>query len=325
MSDRIAGFLSGLILLSSAVIVPSEGAELVHADGRRETVAEVRKGADGRWMEQREGRLVQLTPGDVVVIILAGGKEEVTIPALLESPDPPEAAALLASLRDPKNEAWLLETAPSLAKRPTRGIHDALVALTTDKSRETRARAIGTLTQLHTKESVTAATKAVLAEKDTTARRRGALLLFSVQEIFQRSDAAASVEAGIAHSDPTVRYVFAMLSPPDLEAANAILRNEALKSSDHHVRESAALELGQRGDAAGTSVLIGMLGRTSLPGFEARDPLGERLMIEEQVEVCAVLGKLGGDGAKAALGKAASSRFEPVKAAARKALETIAK
>ena len=188
-------------------------AELVHADGRREMVQEARRDSQGRWTAVRDGRVTMVTPGEVVVVVDASGKEIELIPPLLETPDSPETAALLASLRDPKNEGWLVQTAAELAKHPTRGIHDALIQLTADRKKETRIRAIGALARLRTKESVTAATAAVLAEKDPGTRRASASALFSVEEIFKRCEAAQSVAAGIADKDAGVRYVFAMLSP----------------------------------------------------------------------------------------------------------------
>ncbi|HZO09378.1 MAG TPA: hypothetical protein VFC77_08370, partial [Myxococcota bacterium] len=220
----------------------------------------------------------------------------------------------------PKNEGWLLTTAPELAKRPTRGIHDALVKLAADKKKEMRLRAISMLARLRTKESVTAASAAILAEKDGATRREAASTLFSVEEIFRRCDAAKSVEAGLADKDSGVRYVYAMVSPRDLQAAIPVLRADGLKASDHHVRESAALELGQRGDGSGESLLITLLARDRMPGVTDDRGLEERLLTSEQVAICEVLGKLGSANGKAALQKATASKLEPVRKAAEKAL-----
>jgi hypothetical protein len=99
-----------------------------------------------------------------------------------------------------------------------------------------------------------------------------------------------------------------------------VLKADGLKSSDHHDRESAALELGRRGDSSGESILVGMLARDKLPGFDGGDALMETCLIQEQVEVCRVLGKLGSDSAKAALKKATASRREAVRKAAADAL-----
>jgi HEAT repeat protein len=197
---------------------------------------------------------------------------------------------------------------------------DALVALAGDAKKDLRARAYRALTALRTRESVAAAGAAILLEKDDAARRTTASLLFAVQGIFGRADTAQTVKAGIADRDAGVRVAFAMLSPPDMEAANVVLRTDGIKHPDHHVRESAAMELGKRGDAAGETILAGMLARTSLPGAEKGEPIYERLLIEEQVAVCRILGKLGTVKGRAALAKAAKSKHEVVRKAAEAAL-----
>jgi hypothetical protein len=121
-----------------------------------------------------------------------------------------------------------------------------------------------------------------------------------------------------------VRIVFALLSPHDDAAATAVLRADGIKNADHHIRESSALELGRRGDGAGESILVGMLARSRLPGFDQDTALMEQYLIREQVEVAGVLGRLGTGSAKAALRKAATSRFEPVRKAAEAALAEAA-
>src|SRR5690606_14185359 len=144
-----------------------------------------------------------------------------------------------------------------------------------------------------------------------------------VQEIVRRCDAAKSVERGIEDKDSVVRVVFALLAPADLAAGSAVLRTDGLKSRDHHIRESAALELGRRGDAAaGESVLIGMLGRNRLPGFDGAAAPMEELLVREQVEICRILGGHGSESGKAALRNATSSRFAAVRQAAERALAT---
>lgn len=296
----------------------ARAAEIIFADGRRETVQEPRKDSQGRWTAVRDGHRTSLRPGDVVVVIDDAGSESVTIPSQAEPPDAPESAAALASLRDPKNDAWRA-SAERLGTRPTKALLDALVALTSDANKELRSRAIVGLTMLRTKEGVTAAAAAVLAEKDATLRREAASALFAVGEIFVRSESKDLVQAGISDRDAMVRIVFASLAPLDLEAAKAVLRTDGLKHGDHHVRESAAVQLGRRGDGAGESILVGMLARARLPGIDD-DALMERMMTREKVEVCALLGKLGTDTAKAALRKAAASGVEAVRKAAEAAL-----
>lgn len=300
----------------------ARAAEVVFADGRREPVTEPRRDAKGVWTATREGRRTVLEPGDVVAVVDDAGTETVTIPATADPPDAPEAAALLASLRDPKNPSWR-QTADQLAERPTKSVLDALVALASDPAKESRRRAVAALARLRTREGVVAAATAILAEKDAALRRESASVLFSVQEIFRRAPTEDVVRKGIADRDAIVRIDFALLAPHDVEAAGEVLRKEGLKSGDHHVRESAAVALGRRGDGAGEGILVGMLARARLPGIDD-EALMERLMIREKVEICGILGKLATDSAKAALRKAASAGPEPVRKAAEDALAAAA-
>lgn len=311
-----------LTILATCVLVlqaHAQSAEIIFADGRHELIKEPKRDAQGRWTALRDGRRTTLRAGEIVVVIDEAGKENITIPDLVNTPDPPETTTLLASLRDLKNAAWR-QTVEQLSMRPTKSLHDALVVMASDSKKELRLRAVNAVAALKTKESVLVATTAVLAEKDVSVRRDMAYVLYSVQEIFKRCDTVKSVATGLADKDSIVRIVFAMLSPRDLSAAIPVLRNDGLKNGDHHVRESAATELGRRGDNSGESILIGMLARTKLPGFDGGDALMEKLMIDEQVEVCSILGKLGSDAGKAALKKAKTSKLEAVRKAAEAAL-----
>jgi HEAT repeat protein len=189
-----------------------------------------------------------------------------------------------------------------------------------DRSKELRRRAVHAPARTYTREGAVVAGTAILAEKDAALRREVASVRFAVQEIWKRADTAALVEQGLGDKDPIVRVVFAELAPADSAAALAVLRADGLKSGDHHVRESAAVQLGRRGDAARESVLIGMLARTKLPGVDGDDALMQRMLAREQAEVCEILGRIGSPAAKAALQRATASKLEAVRKAAAAAL-----
>jgi HEAT repeat protein len=297
----------------------AQSVQLVYADGRREPAAAPHQDGKGRWTVEREGRRTMLRAGEVVAIVDDKGKETVIIPELDASADTPETTALLASLRDPKNKAWEQAMEP-LRERRTRSVFDALLAQSKDNRKELRLRAIAALSRLCTKESAMAVANAVLAEKDAGTRKSAASAMFAVGEVLKRCDFAATLGKGLADKDVEVRVAFAMLSPPADAAAALVLRNDGLKHSDHHVRESAATELAERGDPAGESLLLGMLSWTRVPGLEGDADFLERQLIRQQVQICAALGKLGTATAKAALTKASSSRFEAVRKAAAAAL-----
>ena len=294
--------------------------ELLFADGKREPVENVRKDSKGQWMGTREGRRVELHGGEIVAIVDAQGKETVILQQLADGPETAETKALVASLQDPKNETWR-ESLRTLGRHPARSTHDALLALAASKKKELRVRAIHALCGLYTKESVLAATNALLADKDVTSRRSSASALASVSEIFGRCDATALLERGIADSDGDVRFIFACLAPADHAAALAVLKNDGLKNKDHHFREDAAAELAERGDAAGEPILIALLTRTKIPGFDGGDELMTKVLVREQTHICALLGKLDTETGKAALKKALeSSPHEAVRKAAEAAL-----
>lgn len=314
---RVLACTAAVAALAGA-LAAAHAAEIVFADGRHETVQDPRRDSKGVWLATRDGHRTALKPGDVVAIIDDAGTETVTIPALADPPDAPDATAALASIRDPKDDAWL-GAAERLAARPTQALVDALVALASDTRKDLRSRAVTALARLRTRESVVAAATAVLAEKDPAVRREAVNALFSVWEIFRRAPTQDLVRRGIADKERDVRIAFATLSAHDDAAATAVLRKEGLSHPDHHFRESAAVELGLRGDGSGESVLLGMLSRSKLPGIDDA-ALMERLMIREKVQICGILGKLATDAGKAALRKAAASGPEAVRKAAEAAL-----
>lgn len=311
LSNHLLSFTITLAALSAG---PMRADQLVHADGRREEGRDVRQDDRGRWTAELEGRRVLLRPGDIIATIDDAGKEVDLIPRLL--PDGRNAAddALLASLAERRSEAWV-QAVEALGQRRTRGVFSALVELAGDKDKDLRGRAITALCRLATRESVVAATEAVLGEKDRALRRLAASTLFSVQEVFRRCDLAAATEQGLADQDGELRITFALLAPRDCAAAVPVLLADGLGSRDHHTRESAALELGHRGDAAGEKVLAGMLARTKLPGLDDAE-LNARYLVREQVEVCAVFGGLRTKTAVAALEKARRSPHAAVRTAA---------
>lgn len=309
------------VVIAAACAGLAHAAEVIHADGHHEDVEALTKDAQGRWSAVVDGRRTTLRPGEIAAVVDDEGRETATIPELADAPDAAPVQAALARLADPKNEMWFPD-AELLGARPTKSLHDALVALTVHADPKLRRRGVVALARLRTKESVAAAAKAVVAEKDTAARRDGATALFAAREILGRADAAETIRAGLADKDAAVRLGFAFLAPPGDERAVAVLKASGLADADHHVRESAATELARRGDGAGERILVDMLARKRMPGVDPGDAaLGERLLVREQVEICTLLAKLKSARGKAALESARKSPFEKVRAAAEKALE----
>lgn len=294
-----AGFVAAVVALGLLAPAAALAAEIVYADGRRETCEDLRSDAQGRWLATFEGRRTMIRPGEVVAVIDDAGKEKEIVSVLIDGPAREQTLAALASLRDAKDETWRA-AAERLATPPTRAAHDELVKMTTSDSKDARQRGIAALALLRTKESVVAAAEAVLKEKDATVRRAAASSLFAAWEVFRRAPTQDLVKLGLADKDAAVRFDFAMLSPLDCADAVPVLKADGLRNGDHHVRESAAMELGRRSDASGEAILVSMLQRARIPGVD--DPeMSEKMTIREKVQVCAILGRLRTAAAKAAL------------------------
>jgi HEAT repeat protein len=313
-----AAVVAVVVALVALVPAASLAEELVYADGRRETCVGLRQDEKGRWTAAIGDRRTTIRPGEIVAVINEDGKETEIVPELVEGPAREQTLAALASVRDAKDESWRV-AAERLSTPPTRAAHDELVRMTTSDSKDARQRGIAALALLRTKESVVAAAEAVLKEKDATVRRAAASSLFAAWEVFRRAPTQDLVKLGLADKDAAVRFDFAMLSPLDCADAVPVLKADGLKNGDHHVRESAAMELGRRGDASGEAILVSMLQRPRIPGVD--DPeMAEKMTVQEKVQVCGILGRLRTAAAKAALKKASASGPEAVRKAAAAAL-----
>lgn len=307
--------------------LPAAAGEILYADGRTAVASEPRKDSSGRWSAAIEGRRVVLDPGRIVAVTDDEGAISDLIPPLGDAPLTTEATAILASLRDAKNELWQVNFA-TIAGYPTRAMLDDLIELANDKNKALRLRAVAAMAQLYTRESVTTAAQTILAEKHKATRAEAASALFSVREIFVRSDAMQSVTEGIADDDKTVRVIFALLgaTPTDGvdESVLAVLRKDGIGNKDHHIREEAALSLARHGDAAGLKILTGMLSRKAVPGLEdLSEETRTRMLIEEHVSICNALGRLGDPAALPALHKAIKSEHAAVVSAAEAAIAAI--
>jgi hypothetical protein len=314
---------STLVLLLAAARGARAG-ELVYADGHRESAGNPKRDSKGRWMAQRDGRTTVVKPGEVAAVVDDAGKETEIIPELAATPDTPEVTAALATLHDEKGaakgDAWL-PALDVLAAHPTRSVHDALAKLAAEKSVELRGRAVAGWLALRTKESVLAGAGAFLAESDAASRRDSASRLLAVGEIFRRADHAEKLKAGLADRDATVRFIFASIAPASCQEALPILKADGLHHSDHHFREQAALELAERGDAAGESLLVSMLERNEIPGLKTDPETAKRVLTREQIDICRLFGKLRTKTGLAALKKASASPNDEVRKAAAAALD----
>ncbi|MEZ5978516.1 MAG: hypothetical protein R3F34_09890 [Planctomycetota bacterium] len=302
---------------------PSE-VTLVHADGRREAARDPLRATDGTWVAELDGRRVILRPGEIVAIVDAEGDETVLIPDEPTTEVPQRARDALAVLRDDDAADWL-RALDDLAKSPCADLREALVELGGDRSKESRRRAVHGLCALRTREGTLAAAGLVLDEANKSLRKEIADALFSVREIFARTECEELLARGLSDRDGGVRFVFAAISPRTCDEAVPVLEKDGLRSRDHHTRETAALELGRRGSAAGEALLVRMLERDRIPGLHDEDEdFVRRLVVAEKVAVCDALGTIATERAVEALRRATSSEYEEVRDAAETALQRIA-
>jgi HEAT repeat protein len=310
--------------LLACLATPSDAGEILYADGRTGVALEPRQDSAGRWTAEIEGHRIRLEPGRIVAVIDDEGTIAELIPALGDQPLTAEAQAILATLREPKNGLWQVNF-ETIAGQPSRAMLDDLVELAGDKNKALRLRAVQAMARLYTRESVTTAARTVLAEKHKGTRGEAASALFSVREIFTRSEAKQLVPSAVTNDDKTTRVIFALLGAAEGdEAVLEVLRKDGVRSRDHHIREEAALALAKRGDSSGLTILTGMLSRKQIPGLEElSDEARTRMLIHEHVQVCEALAKLGDKAALSALRNAAKSDHPAVGLAAKAAIEAI--
>lgn len=158
-----------------------------------------------------------------------------------------------------------------LGDRCTKDLVKELEQLTTDKSPAVRARAVSALAMAATPESMRVALAAAKADASGALWRElvGAVAngvgLGAVNAVNGRDD----VELAVASKDKAVRaaaaWIAVTLGSKTAQPALAAMVGDA----DHHVRESAAMCLGEVGNDAGAKVLITMATREQSPDVEA--------------------------------------------------------
>ena len=88
-----------VIGMVAAMCTAGNAAQIVHADGRREAVEGLRKGNDGRWSYEVEGRRT-MAPSDVVAVIDDEGESTETIAALSNAAPTATVEAALKAARE---------------------------------------------------------------------------------------------------------------------------------------------------------------------------------------------------------------------------------
>jgi HEAT repeat protein len=304
-------------LLAFAAIAAA--AEVVWLDGHREQVGRVVVKGDRLLLPGEKG-MRSVATRRVVRVIGEDGEDVAFDRALRDGAPGAETAAMLASLPTAEGAA-LRDVQDRLADSMSRAVMERLSELARDRKPELRARAGVTLLLMGTSESLAAGLGIATGDGDAGVRRRVASALFAVLGALGEGGLRDGVAQGLADRDPNVKATCALvLGRLADERARDVLKASCLKSSDHHVRESAAEVLAELGDDAGVGVLVGMLSRTKHPGGP---DLPARIVLEEKVRVCELLRRLKASRALDALRKAARAKEPELAAAAQRAIDAI--
>jgi hypothetical protein len=153
----------------------------------------------------------------------------------------------------------------------------------------------------------------------------------SVLAALEASDARALVEQGLEAKDADTRFAMAWVGAKLGSDAALPVLVRSLTDRDHHVRESAAFALAERGDASGAGLLLTIAKRDRAPVQIAnRDAdaetraLVDRLALRERCQACDLLGKLRHEPALPSLRKLATNKDAELAAAATAAIAAIA-
>ncbi|MBL8727881.1 MAG: HEAT repeat domain-containing protein [Planctomycetes bacterium] len=138
------------------------------------------------------------------------------------------------------------------------------------------------------------------------------------------------LEQGLSHQDADVRFALAWLAARlGSDAALPVLAR-CLGDRDHHVRESAAVSLAERGDAAGVGIVLTIAKRDRAPvqtanrtADAATRALVDRLALRERCHACELLGKLRHQPALPVLRRLAGHKDATLAAAASAAITAI--
>ncbi len=241
----------------------------------------------------------------------------------------PAESALLASVQKAQEVPF-----PELMRateRCSRAFVEALRRELTQGSAGRRTQAARVLAVTSVPEAVKAALE--VAVEDHTGRMLAVVVAMwngaSVGAL-EAAEALALLDQGLATKDADARFQVAWLGAQlGSDAALPVLAR-FLGDSDHHVRESAAVALAERGDAAGVAIVLAMAKRDRAPvqianrGADAETrAMCDRIAGRERCHACELLGKLHHEPALPVLRRLATAKDEALAAAAKAAVAAI--
>lgn len=326
----VVPFVFAAVLVAMPAQVPSASPEVRMANGDVLIGAVVAVEGSRAKVKTAEGlRMVDVRSIDCER--LADGSEKYHPAVLTPGPIPAPAQALLQRLQ--KGEALDVPDLSLLTASCNQELVTSLTGLLTAKLPAVRAQAARALVLTATKEGVRAALDAALA--DTTGAHwraiAGALTGGAVLGAVVELEARADLEKAFPSKDKAVRFACAWAAGKLGSTAALPVLATFVGDGDHHVRESAAMCLAERGDPSGQKVLITICRRERSPAMDANrdaDP-GTRAMLEraaraERLRACELLGRLRCADAIGVLSALARHKDAGLAAAARDAGAAIA-
>jgi len=319
-------YLCGVLL--SCALLPAQEVWLEGGDVLPGSVVDVKdnrariRGADGALRQLHVRRIDHEVAADGTVRRFAASMHEGAIDAA--------ERALLEQVQ--KGQEAPFPELMQATERSSRAFVEALQAeLASDKA-AVREQAARVLVVTAVPEAVHAALAAAVEESKGRMLKTIASSLSSGSSLaaLAASDALALVDAGLEAKDPDTRFSLAWVGARLGSQAALPVLARSLTDSDHHVRESAAFALAERGDAAGASLLMTMARRSRSPVQNANRSadaetraLVDRLALRERCRACELLGLLRHEPALAVLRKLATDKDPQLAAAAGAAVAAI--
>lgn len=243
--------------------------------------------------------------------------------------------SLLEQLKTVPPPQWMM-TARKLADKPSASVLTELEKLANDDQEETRKRACYTLIKMKTKESLERAVKTALSDKSPSLRITVSSYLSSedTPDLLNKANLMVESKKGLSDRKQEVRFAFALILAKAGDKAAVPTLKKMLSNRDHHHRQSAAESLAELGDDSGVKILIKMLSYTDKnhPFLKANKSMKKdasawdsllRIVREERLRICGLLGRLKAEKALPVLRKLAGSKDPEISKAARKSIEDI--
>jgi len=316
------------LILVLLVVPAARGDEIVLLDGRRESVDRAVLKGDFVMVKFARG-LRRIPRRQVVKILHAGGREEVLERKLVERPLTQMEERLLKAMETAEPSS-LRQIEEQLADGSSRALLEALKTSSSNSAGKTRVRAAEVMMMMCVKEAFEAALEVLRNDPEDTVREQLVSALFRILGALEVHGWHKQIIPLLEDTKRAVRTTAALaLGQIGVAKATPVLEKEALRSRDHHVRESAAEVLAGLGNDAGVPILIRMLRRRTHPAAAGgaadatEKSLHDRLLIEEKVRVCGLLERLKSRKARSALKAAARSKNPELAAAAARALQAI--